>query len=73
MTLRYDVLYSASLDGTVRATDIETGQFLCIFNVQHGGVSALTEANNLLYIGTVSGSIKVWDRMVNNVPHSINF
>lgn len=63
-SMNYDILYSASTDGVIRANDIQTCQCLLELKGHEGAITCMVEYNDILYTGSVDNTIRVWDRLV---------
>lgn len=76
-SMSYDILYSASADGTIRANDIQVNTYMstqnnisqtsqCLLELcgHEGAITCMVEWNDVLYTGSVDNSIRAWDRLV---------
>jgi WD40 repeat protein/serine/threonine protein kinase len=72
-----DILYSASVNGTVISWDVATGKQLEVFQAQNQEILslAISPDNTLMVSGYVNGDIRLWDtasgRTIGNVIHSL--
>eukprot|EP01114_Cavostelium_apophysatum_P013786 TRINITY_DN3420_c0_g1_i1.p1 TRINITY_DN3420_c0_g1~~TRINITY_DN3420_c0_g1_i1.p1 ORF type:complete len:751 (+),score=185.85 TRINITY_DN3420_c0_g1_i1:169-2421(+) len=70
--MRYDVLYAAAVDGSVRAVDIETGK--CLFNlVAHAdAITSIVEYEDVLYTSSLDRTMKAFDRLTTKCIYTWN-
>ncbi|PRP88389.1 wd40 repeat, subgroup [Planoprotostelium fungivorum] len=68
-TMNYDMLYTASADGTIRVNSIVGAQCLLELTGHEGAIFCMVENDDILYTGSADNTIRCWDSLRGKCVH----